>query len=199
LIDKAHHVLKEKFRQQVMDKMTAEGLTDAQKHQKLLKMTERLNGSDKGSLAEEWYRLVHDKDGVPQVPASKADLQRQGISIEGDRRMDLVNGSTMTEIKAISGKMGDHDLNQFKDFMELTEKRGQVSKGDKAFTIENARYVFTDPKGVKANVEWMKDVLAKHESNLSFEIFNTEGKSKIINSESIRDLSNENLTKWLGI
>jgi hypothetical protein len=196
-VDDVRHALKDKFRQQVMDKMTAKGLTDAQKHQKFLKMTERLNGSDKGSLAEEWYRLVHDKDGVPQVSANKADLKRQGISLEGDRRMDLVNGSTMREIKAISGKMGDHDLNQFKDFMELTEKRGQVSKGDKAFMIDNAHYVFTEPAGVKANAQWMRKQLDRYRGNLSFEIFNAKGESKIIDFESIRDLSTESLTKWL--
>jgi hypothetical protein len=197
-VDEVRHSLKENFRQQVMDKMTAQGLTDAQKHQKLLKMTERLNGSDKGSLAEEWYRLVHDKDGVPQVSANKADLKRQGISLEGDRRMDLVNGSTMREIKAISGKMGDHDLSQFKDFMELTQKRGQVSKGDKAFTIENARYVFTDPKGVRANAEWMVKQLDDPTigDKLSFEVFNQAGEKMVVNQKNAEKWL-ENLPTWL--
>lgn len=149
-------------------------------------------------LAEICYGLVHDKDGVPQVPVSKADLQRQGISIEGDRRFDLVNGSTMKEVKAISGNMGEHDLAQFKDFMELTRKHGQVSKGDKAFTIEKAQYVFTEPQGVLANSKWMRRQLSEHE-NLSFEIFNIKGESKIINPENIADLSNQKITKWLGL
>jgi hypothetical protein len=134
---------------------------------------------------------------VPQVPVSKADLQRQGISIEGDRRLDLVNGSTMREIKAISGKMGDHDLNQFKDFMELTQKRGQVSKGDKAFTIENARYVFTDPKGIKANSKWMTKQLNDH-PNLSFEIFNAKGESKVIDQSKLNELTETHLENWLN-
>jgi hypothetical protein len=150
-------------------------------------------------LAEICYGLVHDKDGVPQVPVSKADLQRQGISIEGDRRLDLVNGSTMREIKAISGKMGDHDISQFRDFMELLKKRGQVSKGDKAFTIENARYVFTDPKGVKANSGWMRDQLAlKQNDRLTFEVFNSKGEQKIIDASNFKE-ELKNLNSWLGV
>jgi hypothetical protein len=195
-VDEVRHALKDKFRQQVMDKMTAQGLTDAQKHQKLLELTKDLKGADKGTLTEEWYKLVHDKDAVTQVPLSKVEMQRQGITIGGDRRLDLVNGSTMREIKAISGKMGEHDLAQFTDFMQLTEKRGQVAKGDNAFTINNSHYVFTEPAGVKANAKWMRNQLRDHD-RLSFEVFNVKGESKVISRNNV-DNWFENLDTWLA-
>ena len=87
----------------------------------------------------------------------------------------------LREVKTIVGKLGKHDLEQFEDFMKLILKKNGVTVNVRgvSHTIKEARYVFTVPSSVKANVETLKDWLTDN-PNLTIEIFNVHGQKKII-------------------
>ena len=59
----------------------------------------------------------------------------------------------------IAQKMGDHDLEQFDDFMKLIRGKGVALQHNGInHVISEARYVFPNPLGVKANAQWMYDM-----------------------------------------
>jgi hypothetical protein len=71
-------------------------------------------------------------------------------------------------------------------------------KDGAALKINDVKYTFTNPKGVKANAEWMKQQL-KTNDNLSFEIFNTKGDNKIITNADLEWLKGREFLAWLGL
>jgi hypothetical protein len=174
-VDEVRHNLKAYYRQQVMDHLTNPNLNQAQQHQELLRLTSVLRGEDKGPLHEAWFRQTElQGQGMTQVPAGKNRLQAQGIEgLVGDRKIDILNGSTLYEIKSVRGALQGDDIAQFEDFMRLMRGRGQVSQGGQNYPVDRAQYVFTDPQGVRANARWMGDQLDDRENTrLSFRIFN---------------------------
>jgi hypothetical protein len=146
LIDKVRHALKERFNQQVVDKMTnvgeaairkrypkldwsdsAKALNEA-KHQELSRLSEGLNGADKGKFAEKWYREVYGVGADGQVKIPQAEMDRLGLKFERDRIPDFVQGDKVKEIKAIKDKItpGSRDQKQFDDIIKITEKDGGI-------------------------------------------------------------------------
>jgi hypothetical protein len=221
-VDEVRHALKEKFNQQVVDKMTnvseaamrkrypdllwgdsAKAMEQA-KHQELIRFTEELNGADKGKFHEKWYKEVYGKDAVEQQRISKAEAAKQGLDFERDRVPDLIEGNQIKEIKGTSEAITKRDALQFKDLLQVAKKDGgssiKLADGSER-AVDKLRYVFTDPKGVKANIEWMKDQIQNNRKNLSFEVFNANGERKIIDYSSLNsgELSNKQFTKWLDL
>jgi hypothetical protein len=220
-VDDVRHALKERFNQKVVDKMTnvseaamrkkypdlpwgdsAKAMEQA-KHQELIRFTEELNGADKGKFHEKWYKEVYGKDAVEQQRISKADATKQGLDFERDRIPDLIEGNQIKEIKGTSDKITERDTSQFRDLLQVAEKDGgssiKLADGSER-TVNKLQYVFTDPKGVQANAKWMRTQIEKSPKNVSFEVFNAKGERKIIDVDSLGELSNQQkFNQWLGL
>jgi hypothetical protein len=223
-VDDVRHALKERFNQKVVDKMTttsptalrkkysdlpwkenpAKALEQAQ-HRELMSVTEKLNGADKGKFGEKWYKKIFGSNAAEQQKISKADAAKQGLSFERDRIPDLIEGNQIKEIKGTSNKITERDISQFDDLIQVAEKEGgssiKLADGSQR-TIDKLRYVFTDPKGVKANAEWMRRQITRSPDHVSFEIFNINGERKIINADSFNGgilADNQKFSQWLGM
>jgi hypothetical protein len=164
-------------------------------------LTEGLNGADKGKFAEKWYKEVYGVGADGQVKIPKAEMDRLGLDFEKGRVPDFVQGDKIKEIKAIKDKItpGSRDQKQFDDIIKAAERDGgiEVALNDGTRrTVDKVSYVFTDPRGVKANAQWMAQQL-KGRPKLSFEVFNTKGERMIIDNQNVRSWMND-LDSWLG-
>ena len=128
------------------------------------------------------------------------------MKAEEKRILDRVEGNTIVEVKTISGSLakgGDNsrsEIEQFSDNIELARSEYEMptSDGEKQ-QLNNVRYVFTLPEGVKANAEFMIRQLTNRQIKnfVSFEIFNEVGERKIINKDNVEQLEESILDKWL--
>ncbi|AFZ22682.1 hypothetical protein Cylst_0320 [Cylindrospermum stagnale PCC 7417] len=204
-VDDVRHVLKEAYRDEFLKRMTSPDIEamktkypnlpwneansnayEMASNQEMLRLTEGLNSSDRGNLAEVWYNNVHGQNSVTHVPINQTDLAEKGITISQDRVIDAIDGNTLREQKTIAGELGDRDKQQFRDFMQLVSQ--EISgKDGQIHTINEVRYTFTDPRGVEANARWMYNTL-KGSDDLSFEIFTSTGERKIITSKNREEL-----------
>jgi Domain of unknown function (DUF4157) len=225
-VDKVRHALKKKYEDALLGRMTDPGAEamkakysdlpwqdkpaeayNMARHREMLRLTENLNPSDKGNLAEVWYKKVYGSGSSTHVKITPAKMQELNPGttdiISQDRLPDAIIGNTLREQKHIAGQLNDHDLTQFDDFMKLRGKN-IPGKDGAALKINDVKYTFTNPKGVKANAEWMKQQL-KTNDNLSFEIFNTKGDKKIITKADLGWLNNKSkldeqtFSEWLGL
>jgi Domain of unknown function (DUF4157) len=194
-VDDLRHAFKMKFRAKVMAKMTNSALSNEEKHVAFLRISEQLSSGDKGSLAEEWYKLVFSPKATSQVPITKEAMAKQGIQIAGReggevRYADLVDGNKIQEIKNIAGSLGKEELEQFADYMKIAQSQGKIAKDGKEFVIQKITYVFTNPEGAKANLKWIKAELGTGENSrfLSVEIFNTKGERMIVTNSNLKQV-----------
>ena len=182
--------LKQAFRNPILDQMATHG--------DMLRMTRGLNSGDKGVLAEAWYgRQRGLSDG--QVTLDRAAMARSGITLMTSRRIDFVDGAKLREVKSIRGPMSERDLDQFADLSKIASSEQGVDLGIRDGRVQRVTevvYTFLDPEGVKANAEWMTERL-KAIQNLSFEIFNEAGQSKVIDRSKIRELEAPTLSAWM--
>jgi hypothetical protein len=229
-LDTVRHKLKEKYKDAILDEMVdpailkkkypslpwkknpADALAEA-RHRELLDLTKDLGPSDKGNIAERWYKAVYASGDEAHIVVTPEELKRLFGGKDLSRRViDLYDKASelVRELKTIAGKMGDHDLEQFVDFLKFATsgKTVKLMSNGLPYKIGGVRYVFTVPSGVKANAAWMKLMLETNKgAKLTFEIFNVKGERKIIAAraktnppiESVKFLGSKEFYKWLGI
>jgi hypothetical protein len=143
------------------------------------RLTEGLDSSDKGNITEAWYqRAVLGGDGETHVAARKAALaEDQGIKIEKDRFVDIVDGSIAREIKSGDGKLSIDELVQMRDYARLVTGLAVLPTDHGDVTIKHVRYTFTSPAGARANVTTMRDAFASPElaGRITFEVYTPAG------------------------
>jgi hypothetical protein len=215
------HALKERFNQKVVDKMTTTSPTALRKkysdlpwkenpskaleqaqHRELMSVTEKLNGADKGKFGEKWYKKIFGSHATEQQKISKADAAKQGLSFERDRIPDLIEGNQIKEIKGTADKITERDISQFDDLLQVAKKEGGSSiklKDGSERAINKLSYVFTDPKGVRANIDWMRRQIKTSQEHISFEVFNTKGERKILDINSLKNEGVQQFDQWLGL
>jgi hypothetical protein len=219
-VDEVRHELKMRFNDRVVQRMTnvsetdmrqrypdlnwnnpAEALKQA-KHQEMMRMTQGLFGADKGKLSERWYEQVYGVNPYRQVALSQAEMKRLGLNFSQDRIVDFVQGNQLREVKAIKDEITpkSRDQKQFNDFIQIAQQEGgvQVPLPDGSTRqVQQVRYVFTDPRGVKANAGWMSKEM-KNNPNLSFEVFNWQGERVTLRNEIEVNQWRANLDNWIG-
>ncbi len=164
------------------------------KHREMRRHLAGLNSKDMGNLAEVWYRQVHAPDSEPQIAIKQSEMAKQGIAIDGDRSIDLLDAHTAREIKFIQGKLSKRDIAEFDDLIKL--RGAEVSARGKDFVLDEVQVVFMHHKGGIKNLEWARTQLKANEGKLSFEFFNAKGeRSSVIRSASELD---DSFLKWLG-
>jgi DNA-binding helix-hairpin-helix protein with protein kinase domain len=148
-------------------------------------MVDNLSPSERGSLAEIWYRARH-------APESKAHV---GIDVErssGDnagkmerRVIDAVQGRTAIEVKDTKAKI---DQEQFGAYLDMLEKK--TAGGPE---IDKLKYVFTKPEGAIANLDMFALRMSQEylSGRITVEVFDFAGQRHVVTSadEAIATLS----------
>ncbi|MFY0568239.1 DUF4157 domain-containing protein [Archangium lansingense] len=161
----------------------------AASHTEMLRLTRDLASADKGSIAERWYMEMYGKarGGETQVSISKEQAKALNVELLENRRIDVVEGDTIRELKNVSGPLGKRERDQVMDLLKLVGKR-LPRKGGETDTIARVNETILDPRGALANAAWMYVMLAPAAKRpLQFEIYNSRGESMIITSAN-RDI-----------
>lgn len=136
------------FRDRVTQRMCDPSLSDSASWQRLREMAQDLSPSERGNLAELWYRHRHTKGGKGQT---RVDVARTSGIDEGQvqrRVVDAVEGDTAIEVKDVAGPI---DQDQFGAYMDMLQN--PVDGSEPMF--QKVKYVFTKPEGAIANLEYM--------------------------------------------
>lgn len=136
------------FRDRVTQRMCDPSLSDSASWQRLREMAQDLSPSERGNLAELWYRHRHTKGGKGQT---RVDVARTSGIDEGQvqrRVVDAVEGDTAIEVKDVAGPI---DQDQFGAYMDMLQN--PVDGSEPMF--QKVKYVFTKPEGAIANLEFM--------------------------------------------
>jgi hypothetical protein len=165
-------------------------------HAEMLRITEKLAQEDSGALAERWYRATRAPGASPQVAAPKSRYPQ----LTADRRIDAMDGNNLREIKNVAGGLDPGDRVQVIDLIGLIGSSVDIP-GQAARTVDRVTVSFVNPRGVKANRDFMVKVLgnpAFKDLDVRFEIFNTKGQRMEVTRADIAFLSGDGLTNWLG-
>ncbi|NUQ75273.1 MAG: hypothetical protein HUU21_17115 [Polyangiaceae bacterium] len=210
-VDAVRHALKDLYRDKLVAKMVKpdEALMRARypklpwanvdeamrqaSYREMRRMTDGLASSDKGNLFERWYKATLSPAGVQHVEVDVNTLIALGSKYEKSRILDLVEGDTLHELKRVAGALGDHDIEQFADFMLMIGKKLDVN----GTPLKKALYTFPIPEGVKSNARWMAKQLDRFKGTLTFEVFNAAGERRILKAAS--DLDKPEFWTWLGL
>jgi hypothetical protein len=121
-----------------------------------------LSAGDRGNLAEVWYQANHAKGSEHHVAVKvarpeKVDPKKNGgKSPVEDRVIDLYDPATKkaTEVKDIAGQI---DKDQYFAYVEMMTTG--MTRGGKPSKINKLEYVFTDPAGALANLQFFSKQL----------------------------------------
>lgn len=197
------------YRPKLLDKTTDTKLALQQRYQVLRRVIDNLAPADKGNFTEAWYQKVYGKpEHLTHFEVTTADAAAQGITLQAQEKRvpDRVEGDTIVEVKTISGSLssggekGRSEIKQFDDNIALAKQGYTKTTSDGVKRqLRKVRYVFTLPKGVKANAKFMIEKLLDIETRnfVSFEIFNHQGERKIIKAKNIKELREPDLSDWL--
>ncbi len=169
------HAVKDYFRARVEARLVDAQLSNTASYVQAQRMVAGLSASDRGNLMEVWYRARY-------APAGQAHQHHQVTRTSGDNKglvetrvTDLVVGREAREVK--SGKE-PIDQDQFAAYVDVLEQR----KKGQAAPFDKLRYVFTNPEGAIANLEFfakaMRDISIQ--DKLAVEVFDAQGKRHII-------------------
>lgn len=157
------------FRDRVTQRMCDPSLSDSASWQRLREMAQDLSPSERGNLAEIWYRHRHTKGAKGQT---RVDVARTSGIDEGQiqrRVVDAVEGDTAIEVKDVAGPI---DQDQFGAYMDMVQG---LDGGDPLF--RKVKYVFTKPEGAIANLDFMASQMRRSnvEDRLIVECFDSKG------------------------
>lgn len=179
--DTLRHTIKEELRQDVLGYFTR--LSPEEAAREFQRLAPMLNSSDLGNLGEDWYRMRFASKGEAHAYASKEQLAagQPPIHIETDRFLDsLLPDGTAVEIKSVSGPLSKREMEQLKDTLAMLSEEAAIGKA--GTKLQRARYVFTRPEGLKANMELMEQQLKRFPEKFLCEVFLRDGTLKPIES-----------------
>ena len=185
--DMVRHELKVAYHDEIRAAMR-KPKTEQGKFEAMRRITTRLDSADKGNLTEDWYKdVILGGKGDTHVAARKDTLEQdQGVLLEKNRFIDIVDGNIGREIKSGEGALGDSDMSQMLDYARMVDAQAKLPTSSGTAQIKHVRYSFTSPVGSKANVATMRKAFT--DSNLkgriSFEVFNPQGKKIIIRTQA---------------
>jgi hypothetical protein len=173
--------VKDHFRDRVIARLIDPALDATASWARMRSMVDNLSPSERGSLAEIWYRARH-------APEAKAHV---GIDVErssGDnagkmehRVIDAVQGRTAIEVKDTKGKI---DQEQFGAYLDMMRDRRSPNGTATTTKIEKLKYVFTKPEGAIASLEFLAKEMARERSlgRLTVEVFDHVGTKHLVTS-----------------
>ena len=185
-LDKVRHQLKSDFRGNILTYLTNSDTLPAQaSHQRLMAITSGLNSSDKGNIAEAWYRATYAPNSAGHV--------RFIDTVGRDRVPDIyhLDNGTLRDIKYIAGELTPEERIQYTQYRGRIRQDVSYKNASGARTrgiVERLEYSFFNPDGVLANSSWMHDqfsVIDDRSPFISFEIFDRMGQNYIVTSAGI--------------
>jgi len=193
--DELRHALKERFRKRVEDFLT-EPLDEAASYQRMRQTLDGLGVSDKGNWCEVWYQRRFAKQSERHVPIDvhRTDAAAGAEWLE-DRKIDLFDGKTATEVKSGAGPLGAEGKDQFLAYIDMAEGRQRAAFKGKPRSVETIKYVFTDAAGARKNLSWMADILERRRVDFVIEVFDESGQAVSLRSvEQMRDFATRGVT-----
>ncbi|HEX2571372.1 MAG TPA: DUF4157 domain-containing protein [Polyangia bacterium] len=195
--DVVRHRLKQHYREQVLEQMVHpspdamaakykdlpwdrpdEAMAVARQRE-MMEITQGLEPADKGNLVEDWYQRIFAPEARQHVMVKKEAVQGQ-VELASDRVIDLVDGTTMNEVKTVSDKLSQREEAQFKDYMKMLDAQITVTVDGKPRQLKRLKYVFTTAEGAKANVKFIRDALELGEGRVSIEVFDPQGHRHVL-------------------
>jgi hypothetical protein len=161
--------VRDHFRERVTERLCDPSLSDPASWQRFREMTATLSPTERGNMAEIWYRHRHTKGAKGQA---RVDVARTSGEDEGKiqrRVVDAVEGETAIEVKDIVGGI---DRDQFGAYMDMLQA---LDGGDPLF--QKVKYVFTKTEGAIANLEFMAGQMKSGDAvgHLTIECFDSKG------------------------
>lgn len=168
--------VRDHFRERVTERLCDPSLSDTASWQRFREMTASLSPTERGNMAEIWYRNRHTTGAKGQT---RVDVARTSGLDEGKiqrRVVDAVEGETAIEVKDIVGPI---DRDQFGAYMDMVQG---LDGGEPLF--RKVRYVFTKQEGAIANLQFMANQMKKRDiaKRLIVEVFDSRGDSYIVSS-----------------
>jgi hypothetical protein len=166
------------FRDRVTQRMCDPSLSDSASWQRLREMAQDLSPSERGNLAEIWYRHRHTKGAKGQM---RVEVPRTSGMDEGQvqrRVVDAVEGDTAIEVKDVAGPIDRDQLGAYIDMLQ-----NPVDGSDPLF--RNVKYVFTKPEGAIANLQFMAQAMNNRriQGRLTVECFDRRGRKHSVATE----------------
>jgi hypothetical protein len=185
-------------------------------HRAVLEIDQYLALKDATVWTEKWYielfGKVPDEKGASvrkvesQVLFDKDKLNAANIDVAATRQADLivvteapdpknpqaapVEKNILKDVKSHEGKIAATDKAQFDDYMRMVGK--DVPRTDGTTTrIDSVTEVFLDPRGGKANAEWIAEQLATSSAKVSYEVFNTKGERRAFTQVDFQKLGSQ--------
>jgi hypothetical protein len=170
LLDVLRHEVKDHFRARVAEKLLDPSLGGQDSYRQMRTMLDGLAVSDRGNLAEVWYRGRHAPDAQAHVAVKVPRTTGENAGKIEDRYIDAVHGSTAIEIKDIEGKIDEEQFGAYLDLLREQEDGAQTQ-------IAKLKYVFTKQEGAIANLERFAEAFKDRRisNRLSVEVFDKSG------------------------
>jgi len=195
----------------------------AASHQEMLRVTSQLSPSDKGAIANRWYEktFLESRAGRREVRLSQQEAQALGVTLNKDRRIDVVegHGATVRELKNVSTAFGDGEKAQILDDLKLYDRYLPADKVKPSVPgagpatpqkVDRVNLTMLDPRGVVANRDFIREQLADPRKAAFFEVevYRPDGSSIVLGpdnptarAEFLAKLSGSkaDLEKYLGL
>lgn len=167
-----------------MERLLDPKLSDTASQQQLREMIDDLPGSDRGVLAEDWYRGRHIPDAGPRVNVGVERTTGANAGNIESRAIDAVDGNTAVEVKDVTGKIDEDQLGAYLDMLDQKLKTGVSGKTPPE--IKKVKYVFTKTEGAIANLKMFAEKLADENNvdRLSVEVFDSQGNRHTVATEA---------------
>ncbi|MEZ4360424.1 MAG: hypothetical protein R3B48_09600 [Kofleriaceae bacterium] len=169
--------VRDHFRERVREHLLDPSLSDTESWQRFRGMRADLLPTERGYLAEIWVRgrYLPGSEGQRRVDV----LRTSGVD-EGKlqrRVVDAVEGDTAIEIKDIIGLI---DQDQFAAYLDMLKAPDDGS----APLFKKVKYVFTNPEGAIANLEFMALAMSNRrvQGKLTVECFDRQGRKHVVRS-----------------
>ncbi len=169
--------VRDHFRERVTAHLCDPLLSDTASWRRLREMAEQLSPTERGGLAEIWYRHRHTNGAKGQT---RVDVTRTSGIDKGQvqrRVVDAVEGDMAIEVKDVAGPI---DRDQFGAYLDMLQN--PVDGSDPLF--RKVKYVFTKLEGAMANLEYMGRVMGdrRFQGKLIVECFDHKGRKHTVAS-----------------
>ena len=173
-------------------------------HARMLEVTEGLNSKDASRISEIWYERANPAamDGaVPQPMIRSAQNPTIGkIDRQPDNFIAIDKDAGEYMSHDIKLGVGEIDQAQLSAMLKLVRPKGgtKIMDGATERLVTKHRVSYLNPKAITDQAKEMR-LLIEDNPNLQFEIYNTQGQSKVITRANLRELEQPALGTWLGI
>lgn len=212
-VDFVRHKLKERFKPQLMDQASpqrwdAAKLQEMQTkypelpwtkepgraketagHREISDVVKSLDSADKGPMLEQWLAENVFPDAKGQIAANKGEVDTQlkpGESLGDNRKIDLLDGETAVESKAVNDKLsaGEASLDstrkptsQLLDYLRMISAEVKLTVKGQIVQLKKLKYVFTTTTGAQKNLEIIKEVLnqPQFKGKVTFDVYDPTG------------------------